>query len=423
VRRLFGGRLWHHPDFLKLWAGQSISRFGSEVTVLALPTAAIQLLGAGAFQIGLLGALEFVAFPTLGLFAGVWADRLSRRRILIVCDAVRALALGSIPLTYALGWLSMGQLFAVALVTGVGTVFFDVAYQAYLPELVPARDLTEGNSKLEIGRSAASVGGPALAGFLIQLIRPALAILVDAASFVVSVVSLFLIRRSGPAPAAEPALRPSFFKEMWEGIRVVLREPSIRLIAGCTATSNLMGNIVFAVFLLYAYKDLHLTPGQVGLIFGVGAVGALAGALVATPAARWLGLGPALLVSISAGSLAGVLVPLASLGVALPLLILSMFIQLVGQSVYNINQVSLRQAIIPIHLQGRMNATVRTVIWGTIPIGSVIGGALGVAIGILPTVIVGTALGFLTPLWILAGPVRLREIPASVRGATGNTAE
>ena len=410
--RLFRGRLWRHPDFLKLWAGQSVSRFGSEITVLALPTAAIQLLGAGAFQIGLLGALEFLAFPTLGLFAGVWADRLSRRRILIVCDAVRALALGSVPLAYALGRLSMGQLFAVALVTGIGTVFFDVAYQAYLPELVPARDLTEGNSKLEVGRSAASVGGPALAGLLIQLFRPALAILADAASYIASVVSLLLIRRPGPEPAPGPVARPSFFGEMWEGVRVVLGEPNIRLIAGCTSTSNLASNIVFAVFLLFAYHDLRLTPGQVGLVFGIGAIGALVGAFVATPAARWLGLGRALLLSILMGSLAVALVPLASLGLALPLLTLSTFATLVAQSVYNINQVSLRQAIIPIHLQGRMNATVRTIIWGTIPIGSVIGGVLGSAIGILPTLIVGTALGLFTPLWILAGPVRLRKIPA-----------
>src|SRR5215469_3742461 len=189
-----GGRLWRHPDFLKLWGGQTVSQLGTQVTQLALPTAAIMLLGAGPAQLGLLVAAEFLAFPVLGLFAGVWADRLPRRRIMVVCDIGRLLALASIPAAYAAGGLTMAQLYAVALVMGVGSVFFDVSYQAYLPALVPTVDLREGNAKLEIGRSSAFVVGPALAGLLIQLVRAAPAIAADALSYAVSVASLLWIR-------------------------------------------------------------------------------------------------------------------------------------------------------------------------------------------------------------------------------------
>src|SRR2546423_13244238 len=165
---MLGGRLWRHPDFLKLWTGETVSEFGSQVTVLAVPTVAILVLHAGPFQVGVLSALEFLAFPTLGLVAGVYADRLRRRPIMIVCDVGRLLALGSIPAAYLLNLLTLDQLYLVALLTGIFTVFFDVSYQSYLPALVDRANLIEGNTKLEITRSSAQVAGPAVAGLLIQ---------------------------------------------------------------------------------------------------------------------------------------------------------------------------------------------------------------------------------------------------------------
>jgi MFS family permease len=395
-----------------MWAGQSLSQLGSEVTVLALPTAAIKLLGAGPFQIGLLTALEFLAFPVLGLVAGVWADRLKRRRILIVCDLGRLLALGSVPVAYFVGALTMLQLYAVALITGVCTVFFDVSYQAYLPALVQRSELLEGNSKLEVTRSGAQVAGPALAGALIQAIQAAPAILVDAASYLVSVLTLLWIRQPEPDPKASRDGKPSFFGEMWEGIKVVLGHPVIRLISGSTSTSNLGSNMGFAVLLLFAYNQLRMSPGEVGAIFAVGSVGALIGAFVAVPIARRIGLGPTIALSLGIGGLALFMVPLAGLGYAFLLIALAFFVSQMGSTVYNINQVSLRQAIIPVRLQGRLNATVRTIVWGTIPVGAFLGGILGTRIGLVPTLYVSAAIATVAVIFVVAPPViRLKEQP------------
>ena len=406
------GKLWRDGEFLKLWGGQSISELGSQVSQLALPTVAILLLGATPFQVGLLTALEFLAFPTLGLVAGVYADRLRRRPIMIACDLARMVALASVPIAFAFNALTMLQLYAVALVTGVGTVFFDVSYQSYLPALISRADLVEGNSKLQFSGSLAQMAGPALAGFLIQVVGAARAVAVDAGSFLVSVLSLWWIRRPEPAPKpVSESGRSGFRSEMWEGIRFVFSNPTIWKIAGSTSTSNLGSNIFFAVYLIFAYRVLHLSPGVVGLVFGAGAVGGLLGALSASWIARQIGLGPTLLVTIIAFGLGALLVPLAQLGFAVPLLLASSMIGSFANPVYNINQVSLRQAITPDRVQGRMNATVRTVIWGTIPIGALIGGVIGNAYGLVPAMYAGIAVSLLAGAWILAGPVRLKVQP------------
>ena len=409
------GRLWRDGEFLKLWAGQGISEIGSQVSVLALPTVAILLLGATPFQVGLLAAFEFLAFPVLGLVAGVYVDRLRRRPIMIVCDLGRLIALASVPIAFIFNVLAMPQLYVVALVTGVGTVFFDVAYQSYLPALIPRPDLVEGNTKLQVTSSVAQMAGPAVAGILIQLIGPARAVAADAVSFLVSVGSLLWIRRPEPPPRpAAGSGRGGFRSEMWEGIRFVFGNSTIWKIAGSTSTSNLGGNIFFAVYLIFAYRVLHLSPGTIGFIFAVGAAGGLLGALTASWIARHIGLGPTLFVSIVSGGLASILVPIAQFGWAVPLLLASTLIASFTNPVYNINQVSLRQAITPDRVQGRMNATVRTVIWGTMPIGALIGGVIGSTYGLLPAMYVGIAVSLLAGFWILLGPIRLRVQPEPV---------
>jgi MFS family permease len=376
---------------------------------------AILVLGASPFQVGLLAASENLAFPVLGLVAGVYVDRLRRRPIMIVCDVGRLLALATVPVAFALGVLSMGQLYAVGLIVGVGTVFFDVSYQSYLPALIPRADLIEGNTKLQVTGSVAQMAGPALGGFLIQLLGPARAVAADAASFLISVVSLIWIRRPEPSPApASESGRRGFFAEMWEGIQVVFGNPTIWKIAGSTSTSNLGSNIFFAVYLIFVYRVLHLSPGTVGVIFGAGAVGGLLGALTAAWIPRRIGLGPTLFVTILLGGLSLILVPLARFGLAIPLLFASMFIGSFVNPVYNINQVSLRQAITPDRVQGRMNATVRTVIWGTLPIGAFIGGIIGSTYGILPALYAGIAVSLCAGFWILLGPIRLRVQPEAV---------
>src|SRR5438445_4161502 len=230
------GKLWRDGEFLKLWGGQSISELGSQVSQLALPTVAILLLGATPFQVGLLTALECLAFAALGLGAGGYADRPRRRPIMIACDLARMVALASVPIAFAFNALTMLQLYVVALVTGVGTVFFDVSYQSYLPALISRADLVEGNSKLQFSGSLAQMAGPALAGFLIQVVGAARAVAVDAASFLVSVLSLWWIRRLEPAPKpVSESGRSGFRSEMWEGIRFVFSNPTIWKIAGSTS--------------------------------------------------------------------------------------------------------------------------------------------------------------------------------------------
>jgi MFS family permease len=402
---------------LKLWAGETVSQFGSQVTLLAVPTVAILVLHAGPFQIGLLSALEFLAFPTLGLVAGVYADRLRRRPIMIGCDLGRLLALGSIPVAFALGALTLEQLYVVALLVGIFTVFFDVAYQSYLPALVDRPNLIEGNTKLEVTRSAAQITGPAVAGFLIQWIGGARAVAVDALSFLLSAIAILTIKKPEPEPKPGTASGATgFIPEMREGIDVVFKNPILWRIAACTGTSNFGSNMIFgAVFLIFAYRDLHLSAAVVGIIFGIGSVGWLVGALLASRAARTLGLGLTLAVAIAVGSLANLAIPLASLGAAPVILSALGLITQTMVPIYNINQVSLRQAITPDRVQGRMNATMRTIVWGTIPIGAFIGGILGTAIGVVPTIVLGSLIDALAALWIVLGPViRLREQPAPV---------
>ncbi len=411
------GKLWRHPDFLKLWAGESVSVFGSQVTVLAVPTVAILILHAGPFQVGILSALEFLAFPTLGLVAGVYADRLRRRPIMIVCDIGRGLALGSIPVAFLLNLLTLEQLYFVALLTGIFTVFFDVSYQSYLPALVDRPNLMEGNTKLEITRSTAQVAGPAVAGFLIQWIGGARAVAVDALSFLLSAIALASIKKSEPEPKPSTASGTSgFIPEMREGIEVVFRNPILWRIAACTATTNLGSNMVFgAVFLVFAYRQLHLSAGVVGVVFALSSVGALAGAFLAGWVARKLGIGPTLGVMVMVGGLALLATPIALVGAPAVILATTGFIEGLTIPIYNINQVSLRQAITPDRVQGRMNATMRTIVWGTIPLGAFIGGILGTSIGLVQTIALGGILSTLAASWIFLGPViRLREQPTPV---------
>jgi MFS family permease len=411
------GKLWRHPDFLKLWTGETVSQFGSQVTLLAVPTVAILLLHAGPFQVGLLSALEFLAFPTLGLVAGVYADRLRRRPIMIVCDLGRMLAIGSIPVAFLLNALTIEQLYIVALITGIFTVFFDVSYQSYLPVLVDRPNLLEGNTKLEISRSTAQVSGPAVAGFLIQWIGGAKAVAADALSFLVSALALSLIKTPEPQPKPSTASGATgFLPEIKEGLEVVFKNPLLWRIAGCTATSNLGSNMVFgAVFLVFAYRQLHLSAAAVGIIFAVGSVGGLIGAFLAAWVARKLGVGPTLGVSIVVGGLALLATPVALVAPPVPVLAALGLLAGLANPIYNISQVSLRQAITPDRVQGRMNATMRTIVWGTMPIGAFVGGVLGTSIGLVPTIVLGGIVSLLAAMWIFLGPViRLKEQPAPV---------
>jgi MFS family permease len=407
-----GRSLWRHPDFLKLWIGETISQFGTQFTVLGLPLIAILLLKANAFEVGLLGTVAFLPFILFGLPAGAWVDRLRRRPILIIGDVGRALSLASIPVAYGLGHLTLPQLYVVAFVNGVLTVFFDVAYQAYLPSIVDRDQLVEGNSKLEGSRATAQIAGPGLAGGVIQWIGAPLAIIADAVSFVGSALFVFLIRRPEPPVQVHPEGKRKIRTEIAEGLRYVVKNPHLRAIAACTGSANLFSQVAFAVFILYAVRELHLNAGQIGVIFAIGNVGALLGAFSGSAIARKLGVGPTIVLSATIFGPAWLLVPLAAPTFPYPFLIAAMLIGSFGGVIYNVNQVGLRQAITPLRMQGRMNATMRFMVWGTIPIGSFMGGVLGNTIGLRPTLWVGAIGGCLTFLPVLFSPVRsLERIP------------
>ncbi len=414
--------LWRHVDFMKLWTGETVSQLGTQVTQLALPLAAILVLKASAFQVGLLAALEFLPFILFGLPAGVWVDRLRRRPVLIAGDVLRVLTLGSIPVAYKLGTLHIGQLYAVAFLTGIGTVFFDVAYQSYLPALVERDQLVDGNAKLEMSRSAAQLGGPALGGFLVQLFKAPVAIAADAVSYVWSAAFIVFIRRPEPPIDTRGAdgKHPKMRSEIAEGWRYVWRHALLRPIAFCTATANLFGQMIFALFVLFAVRSLHLKAGQIGLLFSLGSVGALIGAMVVRRSAERLGVGPAIIGSIFVSSLAALLIPATPRSLALPMLLTAQFFFGFGAVIYNSNQVGLRQAITPARMQGRMNATMRFMVWGTIPIGSFVGGILGNTIGIRTTMWIGAIGGLLAVVPPLLSPVRrLERIPALPEESVG----
>ena len=406
--------LWRHADFMKLWTAETISQLGTQVTLLALPLTAILILKATPFQVGLLGALEFLPFIVVGLPAGVWVDRLRRRPILIVGDLGRVISLGSIPIAYELGFLHIVQLYIVAFVTGVLTVFFDVSYQAYLPSLVERDQLVDGNAKLEISRSGAQLAGPGLAGALIQILRAPVAILADAISYLGSALFVFLIRKKEPPVQwhGPDGTKPKMRSEIWEGLHYVLGNELLRPIAACTATSNLFGNLGQVVILIFAVRTLGMSPGRIGLIFGLGNMGFLLGAFLAGRVARRLGVGPTIIGASMLFGLTWIPIALLTKQVAFPLMVTALFVGGFGGTVYNINQVSLRQSITPDRMQGRMNATMRFMVWGTIPIGAFIGGILGGTIGLRPTLwvaAVGSLFAFIPPL---LSPVRsLERIP------------
>lgn len=402
--------LWSHGNFLKLWTAQTISVFGDNFTGLAIPIIAALSLQATPGQMGILTAVERAPFLLVGLFAGVWVDRMRRRPILIAGDVGRGLVLLAIPAAVLTGSLGMPLLYAVGLFVGIFTVFFDVSYQAYLPSLIERRRLVEGNSKLEATRSVAQLAGPGIAGTVIQILTAPVAILLDALSFFVSALLIGSIRRPEDAPPA--AARGSMLAEVREGLGVVFGSPLLRSIAGATGTSNLFASSLFALYILFVTRELGLTPAAIGLIFSVSNVAGLAGALTAGRLAARFGLGRVIVGSMILSGLGFLPIGLATPATAYPVLILAGAAASFSIPVYNINQVSLRQAITPLRLQGRMNATMRFLVWGTMPLGGLLGGGLGEALGLRPAILVSAAGGALAFLWVLLSPVRaLASIP------------
>jgi len=434
--------LWRHRDFMLLWTGQSVSEIGSAVTIVALPFAAVVLLNATTFQVGLLTAAGTACFLLVALPAGLVVDRVAKRRLMIVCDASRTLILGSVVVAAALGVLTMAQLYVVALLAGLATVFFDVAYQSYVPSLIAREQLHDGNGKLGATQAFSQVVGPGLGGALFGLLKAG-ALAADAISFGVSTVTLLLIKAREPRPdrpahetrAARknrPARRNRVFrknraakperaarrdglrdlrKELLAGLAFVSMHPVLRKIAACTGTANLFGAMSGALMVIFLVRLLAVSPQEAGLLFSVGSLGGIVGGVLAGRLTKWIGSARIIWFSVGVFGLIPILLPLTEPGPRLVLFPISLFGLTFVVVVYNIAQLSYRQLITPPELLGRMNAAMRWIVWGTLPLGGLLGGVLGGALGVRTTLWIAVVGEWSAALWVFFSPLRrMRDI-------------
>jgi Na+/melibiose symporter-like transporter len=356
---------------------------------------------------GWLAAARTLPVLLLGLVAGTWVDRLPRRPLLIATDLARAALLCSIPAAALLGQLRLDLLYAVAFLAGVLALVSQVAHASYLPALVGRGQLVEGNSKLAVTGQVASVAGPSLGGALVQLVTAPMAILADAISFVASAVLLGTIHRRESPPDA-PAARRTLWREIGEGLRFVVGHPVLRTLTGAWGLYFLSDALFWGLYPLYVTSELGVSPAGLGLLFAVGSVGGVVGALFVEPLTRRLGLGPVLAGALLVGALGELCIPLAGGPLLVAMAVLALGEVLVRSSdwVFEVNFAALRQAQTPARLQGRVNATVRVLTSGVVPLGAFAGGLLGAAIGFRATVLVGVAGVMVAFLWVLLSPVR-----------------
>ncbi|HEX4197044.1 MAG TPA: MFS transporter [Caulobacteraceae bacterium] len=413
IRPWPSGPLWRQGDFLKLWAAQSVSDFGARITREGLPLAAVLTIRATPAQLGLLAALTLGPSLVVGLTAGGLVDRSRRRAILIVTDLLRALVLASVPLAAFLHWLSMGQLYLAAFVVGAASVLFDIADHAYLPGLIDRALLVDANAKLGVTESVAEMGGPALAGILVQALTAPIAIAVNAATYLVSAVFLAGIR--SPEPRLEPpAIRPSLGADLAAGCAAVMSQPLLRPIFITSLVQALFGAFFQSLYVVFAIRVLGLTPAVLGLTIAMGGVGALGGALVFPALSRRMGFGPAIIVSALVSAASALLIPLA--GTVKPLAVaLLVAAQLLGDSfgvAMLIGIKSLQQTVLPPRLLGRVGAFMRAATGAASIVGAIAGGLLAGPLGMGGTLFLGAA-GILAALvWMIASPLRsLRESP------------
>lgn len=403
--------LTRSPDFLKFWVGQSISVFGSQFSGVALPFAALVILKATPLEFGILGSLGTLAFLLLSLLVGVYVDRHRRRVIMVYADLGRATMLALVPLGYLFGFLSIGLLYFVAFFTGVLTVFFEISYQSYIPSLVERSQIVDANGKLEATRAISSGAGPSVAGAVVQILSAPLALLGDMLGYLSSAVSLSLIRKA--EGAIEKTTR-STFSDMREGLHVVLGDRRLWQLAGCTSTANLFSGGIFAIIVPYLVGAFGVSAEQFGVLLSSAAVGAVLGALVSAKVAERIGVGPSIILNAFLFGLPTIGLYLASGTLAWVVVGASLFITGYAGVAYNVNQVSYRQALVPRSVLGRMNATMRFIVTGSVPIGSLVGGVLAEvfgyhdAIGIMA---VGVSFSF---LWVLFSPLKgVRGMPQS----------
>jgi MFS family permease len=410
VLRYFG--LLRQADFRRLWLSMSVSTLGSEVTFLALPLVAILVLKAGPVEVAVLGAMPFVAFALFGLPAGVWVDRLPRKRVMVVADLGRASVLVLVPVAAVAGLLSMWQLYAIAFAAGALTVFFEIAYQSILPELVERHQLAEGNSRLEVSRSASQVVGPGVGGALIGAFGAPIAILADALSYLGSAAFLIGLHPSRPRPLRTAANSKGLVGEILEGLRFYRRTPLLLSASAAVITLNVGFHMAGAIQLIFYARELAMTPQAIGVAFSIGSIGFLIGAAAGAAVGRRLGVGRTLMLGCGVSSAAWYLLVFATKDTAFALLAVVGVIQGLVLPPIFVNNVALRQTLTPDELGGRVNATARWMHWTAIPFGQLAGGLLATLVGLRFTLAIGATIGLLSVLILFLSPLRsLRAMP------------
>ncbi len=407
--------LWHNVFFMRLWVGQTVSVFGSMVGSLALTWVALISLNATPFQVALLGMMALIPGFLVGLFAGVLVDRLPRKPVLIWSDVGRFVLLSSVPIAALLGGLSMAQLYLVAFLNGVFGTFFDIAYHAYLPSLIRQDELTEGNAKLSASASVAETSGFGLAGWLVQLFSAPIAIFIDAVSFLISALSIASIAK--PEPTLEkPEIEGNLWLEAKTGFVTIWNQTTVRTLIGSSVVLALFGRIFGSMIIVFTTRELGLSPGLQGMIFAVGGVTSLLGALLAAPLTKRFGLGATLVFSMLLIAL-GMLAPAFAVGTGAFSIVFLLFNQCLTDpawTLHNINEVSLRQSLIPNVVLGRVNGSLRFLEFGASLLGMFLGGILGEVFGARVTLMIGALGGFVAAIWLLCSPVwRLRNLEGS----------
>ena len=399
--------LWQHRDFVRLWIGQTISRLGSVVTRTALPLVALLVLGAGPREMAYLVISSSLGLLLVGLVAGAWVDRLRRRPILIGTDLIRAVLLFFIPLAQALGILRLEHVYLIAFLDSCLASVFSSAYPAYVPSLIGVERVVEGNSKLAMSTSIAEIGGPGLAGGLVQLVSAPFAVLVDAWSFLVSAGSLFLIR--APEPPRPPRDTPTrIHREIVDGLNAVRRHPVVFPLAARSVIAHVSGAFYGVLYSIYLLQELHLDPFILGIVISAGGLGSLVGSVYASRVVKAIGLGPAVIWMAAAASALGVLTPLAQGPVAVATLMVFLP-QLIGdglQTIEEVAEISLVQGLIPDRILGRANATLEVLSHGiAYPIGAGLAAAIADAFGVRAAIAVGWAGMAAAILFLVASPL------------------
>jgi MFS family permease len=404
--------MWRDQGFRRLFAGASVSWFGSEISELAIPLFVIVTLGATETQVGLVRTMQFLPFLLLTLYAGVVVDRLRRRPLLVAADLGRFLAIGAIPVLAWLGLHQVEPLYLLVFVAGALTVVHQIAELAYLPSLVGRDRLLDANGRLAAAQSAAQVSGQGVGGVLVAWLTAPVAVLVDAASYLFSGLAIAGIRHREPPPSP-PRVR-NLHAEVAEGLRYLFRGRYLRALVGEAATFNLANEIFMIGLLLWLARELHTSAALIGLVLGLGAVGAFAGAALGARLSARYGFGPTMLTTLVIGNGAPIAVfAAAGPGAATIVLLGAVFAVMgFGIALANVHNATLRQTTVPDHLRGRVNASYRLISWGALPVGAVLGGLLADHLGAHTAMLIGAAGIATATLWVACSPIpRLRTAP------------